>query len=71
LMTHIAQHFQLSLDQLREGSRLIAGRTAKTDSDTLTAESPVTLRDFKTAVGWAYAQVALLQAHSSLMSQCH
>jgi len=70
LMTHIARHFQLSLDQLREGSRLIAGRTAKIDSDTLTAESPVTLGDFKTTVGWAYAQVALLQAQSSLMSQC-
>jgi len=71
LMTHIAQHFQLSLDQLREGSRLLVGKTAKTDSNTLTAASPVTLGDFKTAVGWAYAQVALLQAHSSLMSQCH
>ncbi len=68
LMTHIAQHFKLSLDQLREGARLLAGRTAKTDSDTLTAETIVTLGDFKAAVGWAYAQVALLQAHSSLMS---
>jgi len=28
------------------------------------------LGDFKTTVGWAYAQVALLQAQSSLMSQC-
>ena len=60
LMTQIAQHFKLSLDQVREGSRLIAGRTAKTDSDTLTAESTVTLGDFKAAVGWAYAQAALL-----------
>ena len=64
LMTHIAQHFKLSLDQLREGARLLAGRTAKTDSDTLTAETTVTLGDFKAAVGWAYTQVALLQAHS-------
>ena len=53
LMTPIAQHFKLSLDQVREGSRLIAGRTAKTDSDTLTAETTVTLGDFKAAVGWA------------------
>jgi len=63
-MSHIAQHFKLSLDQLREGARLLAGRTAKTDSDTLTAETTVTLGDFKAAVGWAYTQVALLQAHS-------
>jgi len=62
LMTHIAEHFQLSLDQVREGSRLLAGKTAKTDSDTLTADSPVKLGDFKTAVGWALAQAALLQA---------
>jgi len=71
LMTHIAQQLQLSLDQVREGSRLLAGKTAKSDSDSLIAESSVTLGDFKAAVGWAFAQVALLQAHSSLMSQCH
>ena len=71
MMTQIAEHFQQSLDQIREGSRLLAGKTAKTDSDIATAESHVTLGDFKTAVGWAYAQVALLQAHSSLMIQCH
>jgi len=58
LMTHIAEHFQLSLDQVGEGSRLLAGKTAKTDGDTLTAESPVTLGDFKTAVGWAYSAIA-------------
>ncbi|DBB00555.1 TPA: hypothetical protein ACH3X3_002254 [Trebouxia sp. C0006] len=60
LMTQIAEHFQLSLDQIREGSRLLAVKTAKTDSDTVTAESLVTLGDFKAAVGWAYAQAALL-----------
>ncbi len=60
LMTHIAQRFQLSLDQLREGVRLRVGKTAKTDSDTLTAETIVTMGDFKAAVGWAYAQAALL-----------
>ncbi len=58
LMAHIAGHFQLSLDQVREGSRLLAGKTSKTDSDTLTAESPVTLGNFKTAVGWAYSAIA-------------
>jgi len=67
LMTHIAEHFQLSLDQVREGSRLLAIKTAKTGSDTLTAESPVTLGDFKTAVGCAYTELALLQAGSSSM----
>jgi len=66
-MTHIAEHFQLSLDQVREGSRLLAIKTAKTASDTLTAESPVTLGDFKTAVGCAYTELALLQAGSSSM----
>ena len=64
LMTHIAQQLQLSLDQVREGSRLLAGKTAKSDSDSLIAESSVTLGDFKAAVGWAFAQVALLQALS-------
>ena len=58
LMTQIAEHFQLSLDQIREGSRLLAGKTAKTDSDTVTAESLVTLGDFKAAVGWAYSAIA-------------
>jgi len=48
----------LSLDQIREGSRLLAGKTAKTDSDTVTAESFVTLGDFKAAVGWAYSAIA-------------
>ena len=36
-------------------------KTAKTDSDTVTGETPVTLGDFTAAVGWAYAQAALLQ----------
>ena len=58
LMTQIAEHFRLSLDQIREGSRLLAGKTAKTDSDTVTAESLVTLGDFKAAVGWAYSAIA-------------
>ncbi len=65
LMTQIAEHFQLSLDQIREGSRLLACKTAKTDSDTVTAESPVMLGDFKAAVGWGYAQAALLHKQAA------
>ncbi len=70
LMTIIAGHFQLSLDQVREGSRLIAGKTAKSDSDSLTAESAVTLGDFKAAVGWAYAQAALMQVKPDEQDAC-
>ena len=65
LMTQIAEHLQLSLDQIREGARLLASKTAKTDSDTVTAESPVMLGDFKAAVGWAYAQAALLHKQAA------
>ncbi len=37
---------------------IFAECTAKTDSDTVTAESLVTLGDFKAAVGWAYSAIA-------------
>jgi hypothetical protein len=57
LMPHVVDHFQLSLDQMREGARFLACRIAKGDSDSLTAETTVTLGHFKTALGWAYAQV--------------
>ena len=42
---------------MREGARLLACRIAKGDSASLTAETTVTLGHFKTALGWAYAQV--------------
>ncbi len=47
---------------MREGARLIASETAKGDCDSLTAETTMTLGQFKAAVGWAYAQVAQVQA---------
>ena len=50
-MEHIADHFQLSRDQVREGARLLAGKTAKGDGDSLTAETTVTLGQFKAALG--------------------
>ncbi len=59
LLTHIADHFQLTLDHMREGARLLSGKTAKGDSDRLTAETIVTLEQFKAALGWAYAQASL------------
>ncbi len=51
LMTHIADHFQLSLDQVSECARLLAGKTAKGDGDSLTAETTVTLGQLKAALG--------------------
>jgi hypothetical protein len=57
LLTHIADHFHLTLDHLREGARLLSGKTAKGNNDRLTAETTMTLGQFKAALGWAYAQV--------------
>ncbi len=46
-----ADHFQLSLDQVSECARLLAGKTAKGDGDSLTAETTVTLGQLKAALG--------------------
>ncbi len=66
LLTHIADHFQLTLDHMREGARLLSGKTAKGNSDRLTAETTVTLGQFKAALGWAYAQVTSIAATRNL-----
>ncbi len=66
LLTHIADHFQLTLDHMREGARLLSSKTAKGDSDRLTAETIVTLGQFKASLGWAYAQVTSLAATRNL-----
>ncbi len=66
LLTHIADHFQLTLDHMREGARLLSGKTAKGDSDRLTTETTVTLGQFKAALGWAYAQVTSMAATRNL-----
>ena len=57
LTTKIAEHMSLTLTQMREGARLIAGRTAKQDHDSLTAETTVTLGQYRQAVEWAYQQI--------------
>ena len=65
MITHIAQHYKVSLAQVREGSRLIAGRAAKSDSNSLTAESSVMWGDFKAAAGWPLGCSAALASSTS------
>jgi hypothetical protein len=57
LLVHIAESMSLTLDQMREGARLLASQTAKQDHHTLTAETTVTLGQYKQAVQWACQQV--------------
>ena len=52
----IAEHMSLTLDQMREGARLIAGRRSKQDHDVLTAETAITMGQYRQAVEWAYQQ---------------
>jgi len=47
LMSKIADSWQLSLGQMREGARLYSSRTAKRDEDTVTPETTMTLGQFK------------------------
>ena len=53
LVVHIANSLSLTLDQMREGARLLAGHTAKQEHHTLTAETNVTLGQYRHAVQWA------------------
>ncbi len=46
-MSKIADSWQLSLGQMREGARLYSSRTAKRDEDTVTPETTMTLGQFK------------------------
>ena len=49
------RQLQLSLQQMREGARLVqSNKTAKSDDDTLTAETLVTLGQFRMFVAKAY-----------------
>ena len=50
LMSQIADCWQLSLRQTREGARLYNSRTAKQDEDTLTPETTMTLGQFKQVI---------------------
>ncbi len=57
LTTKIAEHMSLTLTLMREGARLIAGRTAKQYHDLLAAETSMTLGQYRQAVDWAYQQI--------------
>ena len=50
IVVQMAEHMALTLDQMREGARLPASQTAKQDHHALTAETSVTLRQYKQAV---------------------
>ena len=65
LMTQVAEHYELTLDQVREGARLLAIKTGKTDDDTLTAETAVTVGQFKQGISWVHCQV-----QASRQQQC-
>ncbi len=68
LMTQIANQFDLTLDQMREGARLLNGKTAKPDCDTLTAETNVTVGHFRQAIAWARGEVHAAQQRQSVVA---
>ena len=53
LLVHIAGKKSLTLDQMREGARLLACHTAKQEHHTLTAETTITLGQYRQAVGFS------------------
>ena len=57
LLDHIAKSMSLTLDQMREGARLLASKTAKQDHHTVTAETTITLGQYRQAVHWAFQQI--------------
>ena len=57
LAVQIADIMSLTLDQMREGARLLASQTAKQDTHPLTAETAVPLGEYRQAVSWAYQQI--------------
>ena len=71
LTTKIAQHMSLTLTQMREGARLIAGRTAKQDHNVLTAETTVTLGQYRQAVEWAYQHIGQQERPIVYDSEAH
>jgi len=67
LAVQTAESMSLTLDQMREGARLLAIQTAKQEHHTLTAETTITLGQYRQAVQWAYQHIrsrALGQAAS-------
>ena len=57
LLVQTAESMSLTLDQMREGARLLASQTAKQETHTLTTETTVTLGQYKQAVQWVCQQV--------------
>ena len=57
LLDHIAKSMSLTLDQMRVGARLLASNTAKQDHHTVTAETRITLGQYRQAVHWAFQQI--------------
>ena len=66
LLTQIAESMSLTLDQMREGARLLAGNTAKQDQDTVTAETTITLGQYRQAVHWACQQIRSTALHQAM-----
>ena len=66
LLTQIAESMSLTLDQMREGARLLAGNTAKQDQDTVTAETTITLGQNRQAVHWACQQIRSTALHQAM-----
>ena len=67
LLDHIAKSMSLTLDQMREGARLLAGNTAKQDQDTITAETTITLGQYRQAVHWACQQIRSTALQDAMM----
>ena len=57
LVVHMAEHMALTLDQMREGARLLARHTVEQDHHALTAETNVILGQYRQAVQWAHQQI--------------
>ncbi|DBB05611.1 TPA: hypothetical protein ACH3X1_012231 [Trebouxia sp. C0004] len=68
LMTQIADHFDLTLDQMREGARLLNGKAAKPDCTALTAETNVTVGHFRQGIAWAQGEIRKNQQEQSVVA---
>ncbi|DBA79242.1 TPA: hypothetical protein ACH3X1_009056 [Trebouxia sp. C0004] len=72
LVVQMAEHMALTLDQMREGPRLLTSHTAKQDHHALTAETSIILRQYRQAVQWAHQQItskSLCQQGCSMFSE--
>ena len=70
LVFQMAEHMALALDPMREEARLLAKYTR--DHHALTAETTVTLGQYRQAVEWAHQQMtskALCQGGCSMLSE--